>query len=194
MIENMVLKLVNQMEIEKLINKSSCEYYEYALIGMVEHAITVGTMLLLGVIFRQFLPTICFIVFFLSLRKRTGGFHANKFWQCYLGTVIIYSALVPTIPILCRNQTVMYAMLFLAMLLICIMGTINHPNMDMSKGELQESKKAARLLVLMEVMILVALVYLKADILYIGYMSAAIILCAFLMCLAKIIKQEVCVK
>ena len=80
------------------------------------------------------------------------------------------------------------------MLLICIMGTINHPNMDMSKGELQESKKAARLLVLMEVMILVALVYLKADILYIGYMSAAIILCAFLMCLAKIIKQEVCVK
>lgn len=64
MIENMVLKLVNQMEIEKLINKSSCEYYEYALIGMVEHAITVGTMLLLGVIFRQFLPTICFIVFF----------------------------------------------------------------------------------------------------------------------------------
>lgn len=194
MIENMVLKLVNQMEMEKIINKSSCEYYEYALIGMVEHVITVGTMLLLGVIFRQFLPTICFIVFFLSLRKRTGGFHANKFWQCYLGTVIIYSVLVPIIPILCRNQTVMYTMLFLAMLLICIMGTINHPNMDMSKSELQESKKAARLLVLMEVMILVALVYLKADILYIGYMSAAIILCAFLMCLAKIIKQEVCVK
>ena len=88
----------------------------------------------------------------------------------------------------------MYAMLFLAMLLICIMGTINHPNMDMSKSDLRESKKAARLMVLMEVMILAALVYLKADLLYIGYMSVAIILCAFLMCLAKIIKQEVCVK
>lgn len=194
MIEKMAIKIISQMEIEKIISKSSCEYYEYALIGLVEHSITVGTMLLLGFVFRQFLPTICFIVFFLSLRKRTGGFHANKFWQCYLGTVIIYSALVPIIPILCRNQAVMYAMLFLAILLICIMGTINHPNMDMSKSELQESKKAARLLVLMEVMILAALVYLKTDILYIGYMSAAIILCAFLMCLAKIIKQEVCVK
>lgn len=194
MIEKMAYKLVNQMEMEKIISKSSCEYYEYALIGMVEHAITVGTMLLLGLIFRKFLPTICFGVFFFSLRKRTGGFHANKFWQCYLGTVIIYSALVPIVPILCRNQAVMYAILFLAMLLICIMGTINHPNMDMSKGELQKSKKAARLLVLMEVTILVVLVYLKVDILYIGYMSAAIILCAFLMCLAKIIKQEVYVK
>lgn len=191
MIEKMALKIVNQMELEKIISKSSCEYYEYALIGMVEHVITTGSMLILGLIFRQFLPTICFMVFFLSLRKRTGGFHANKFWQCYLGTVIFYIAIMQIVPILCKNQTVMYGLLFFAMLLICIMGTINHPNMDMSKSELQESKKAARLMVLMEAMVLVALVYLKVDLLYIGYMSVAIILCAFFMCLAKIIKQEV---
>lgn len=194
MIEKMALKLVNQMEMEKIISKSSCEYYEYALIGMMEHAITVGTMLLLGVIFRQFLPTICFIVFFLSLRKRTGGFHANKFWQCYLGTIITYIVVMQVVPMFCINQTIMYGMLFFAIILICIMGTINHPNIDMSTSELQESKKAARLVVLMEVMIIAALVYLKADILYIGYMSVAIILCAFLMCLAKIIKQEVSIK
>lgn len=78
--------------------------------------------------------------------------------------------------------------------LICIMGTINHPNIDINKSELQESKKAARLIVLMEVMIIAALVYLKVDIPYTGYMSMAIILCAFLMCLAKIIKQEVFAK
>lgn len=194
MIEKMALKLVNQMEMEKLISKSSCEYYEYAVISMVEHAIAVGTMLLLGLLFRQFLSTICFMVFFFSLRKRTGGFHADKFWQCYLGTVIFYIVIMQIVPILCSNPTVMYAMLFLAILLICIMGTINHPNMDMTQRELQESKKAARLVVLTEVMIIAFLVYLKADIVYISYMSSAIILCAFLMCLAKIIKQEVKVK
>lgn len=194
MIEKMALKIANQMEMEKVISKSNCEYYEYALIGMIEHAVTVGTMLLLGLLFRQILPTICFIIFFLSLRKRTGGFHARKFWQCYLGTVIIFSMVIQIVPMLCRNPAVMYIMLILAIVLICIMGTINHPNMDMSKNELQESKKAARLLVLMEIMIMVALVYLKVDIIYIGYMSLAIILCAFLMSLAKIIKQEVCVK
>lgn len=194
MIEKMALKIVNQMEMQKIISKSNCEYYEYALISVVEHAITVGTMLLLGLLFRQFLHTACFMVFFLSLRKRTGGFHANKFWQCYLGTIIFYIAIMQIVPILCRKPTVMYGLLFLAMLLIYMMGTINHPNMDMSKRELRESKKAARLLIIMEVMVIAALVYLKADLLYIGYMSVAIILCAFLMCLAKIIKQEVCVK
>lgn len=194
MIEKIALKVVNQMEMQKIISKSSCEYYEYALISMMEHAITVGTMLLLGLIFRKFLLTICFMVCFFSLRRRTGGFHANMFWQCYLGTVIFYIAIMQIVPILCRERAVMYTMLFLAIVLICIMGTINHPNMDMSKSELQESKKAARLVVLMEVMIIVVLAYLKVYILYIGYMSIAIILCAFLMCLAKIIKQEVCVK
>lgn len=194
MIGKMALKIVNQMEMQKIINKSSCEYYEYALIVFVENVVTVGTMLLLGLLFRQFLHTICFIVFFLSLRKRTGGFHANKFWQCYLETVIVYIMIIQGVPVLCKNPVVMYVILFFAVLLICIMGTINHPNVDMSKSELKESKKAARLLVLMEVMIIAALVYLKADLLYIGYMSVAIILCAFLMCLAKIIKQEVCVK
>ncbi|MBD5543067.1 MAG: accessory gene regulator B family protein [Lachnospiraceae bacterium] len=194
MIEKMAIKIINQMEIEKIISKSSCEYYEYALIGMVEHAITVGSMLLLGMIFRQFLPTICFIVFFLSLRKRTGGFHANKFWQCYLGTVITYIAVMQIVPMICIKQPIMYGLLFFAITLICIIGTINHPNIDMSKSELQESKKAARLVVLMEAMIIAVLFYLKADILYIGYMSVAIILCAFLMCLAKFLKQEVCVK
>lgn len=194
MIENMVLKLVNQMEMEKIINKSSCEYYEYALIGMVEHVITVGTMVLLGLIFRQLLPTICFVVFFLSLRKRTGGFHANKFWQCYLGTAITYIVVMLVVPMLCMNRTIMYGMLLLAIILIFIMGTINHPNVDMNKSELKESKKSARLIVLMEVMLIAVLVYLKANILYIGYMSSAIILCALLMYLAKIIKQEVSVK
>ncbi|MDE7204570.1 MAG: accessory gene regulator B family protein [Lachnospiraceae bacterium] len=191
MIEKMALKIVNQMEREKIISKSNCEYYEYALIAIVENAITVGTMLLLGLLCKQFLYTICFLVFFLSLRKRTGGFHADKFWQCYLGTVIFYIAIMQIVPILCRNQAVMYGLLLLAMFLICIIGTINHPNMNMSKSELRESKKAARLLVLMEVMVIAISIYLKADLMYTGYMSAAIILCAFLMCLAKIIKQEV---
>ena len=191
MIEKMALKIVNQMEIEKIISKSSCEYYEYALIAMVENVATLGTILLLGVFFEKFLHTICFWAFFISLRKRTGGFHANKFWQCYLGTVITYIAVIQAIPLLCGTPTVMYGMLFLAIILIYVMGTINHPNMDMNKSELRKSQKAARLLVFVETMVIAVLVFLKADLLYIGYMSMAVILCAFLMCLAKIIKQEV---
>lgn len=88
----------------------------------------------------------------------------------------------------------MYGMLLLAVLVIEVIGTVNHPNIDMSKGELQENKKSARLLVLMETAVIVLLIVLEINQLYVSYMSIAIILCSFLMCLAKILKQEVEVK
>lgn len=186
MVEKIVLELVNQMEEKEIISNADGEYYAYALITMIENTMTIGTMLVSGILFRKFVYTICFLVLFLSLRTRTGGFHAEKFWQCYLGTVITYIAIMQVTPVLCKNMTVMYILLFFAIILILVMGTINHPNMDMDKSELRESKKAARLLTLIEGILIAALVYLKADILYIGYMSVAVILCASLMCFAKI--------
>ena len=72
MIEKMVLNLVSQMESKRMIDKADSDQYEYAMVTLIEHTITVGTMLLIGLIFNQFIPTVCFLVFFLSLRKRTG--------------------------------------------------------------------------------------------------------------------------
>lgn len=195
MIEKMVLKLVNLMETKKIIEKADIEYYEYALVSMAERIIAVGTMLIIGILFKQFIPTIIFLVFFLSLRKRTGGYHADKFWQCYLVTIITYVGVIQVAAAFSEKTSVaMYVLLILAVLVIEAIGTVNHPNIDLDKGELRESKRAARLLVLMEAAIIAALVALGANQLYVSYMSIAIILCSSLMCLAKILKQEVKVK
>lgn len=191
MIEKMALNLVSQMVIQKMIDKADGEHYKYALITMTEHTITVGTMLLIGLVFHQLMQTICFMVFFLSLRKRTGGYHADKFWQCYLMTVIIYILIIQAATVLSETPIVVYVMLSLAVLVIEIIGTVNHPNMDMDKGELQEAKKAARLCVLMELSVIVASIALKINRLYVSYMSLAVILCASLLCVAKVMKQEV---
>lgn len=161
---------------------------------LAEHIIGVGTMLIIGMLFKQFIPTVIFLVFFLSLRKRTGGYHADKFWQCYLLTIITYIAIIQMAPVLSQKKVIMYAILLFAVLVIEVIGTVNHPNIDMNKDELQENKKSARLLVLMETAIIVLLITLGISQLYVSYMSIAIILCSFLMCLAKIMKQEVKVK
>lgn len=194
MVEKMVMKLVTQMEERKIIEKSNSDYYEYVLLVLTEHLIGVGTMLIIGMFFKQFIPTVIFLIFFLSLRKRTGGYHADKFWQCYLATIITYIGIIKMAAVLSEKTYFMYGMLLLAVLVIEVIGTVNHPNIDMSKGELQENKKSARLLVLMETAVIVLLIVLEINQLYVSYMSIAIILCSFLMCLAKILKQEVEVK
>ena len=194
MIEKMVLKLVSQMESRKIIDEANSKYYVYALIMIVEHMIAVGTMLVIGMLFKQFIPTIIFLVFFLSLRKRTGGYHAGKFWQCYLMTILIYIGVIQVAVALSEKPLALYVMLFPAVFVIEIIGTINHPNIDLNKDELREMKKTARLLVLMETVVIAILVALDINQLYVSYMSVAIILCSSLMCVAKILKQEVKVK
>lgn len=158
---------------------------------MAEHIIAVGTMLIISMLFQQFAPTVVFLVFFLSLRKRTGGYHADKFWQCYLMTIITYIGVMQIAKVLAEKYYLMYSLLLIAVLIIEVIGTVNHPNIDLAEDELQEIKKAARLLVLIEVGIIAVLIALRLDRLYVSYMSIAIILCSSLMCLAKIIKQEV---
>lgn len=186
-----MLKLVDQMETENIIRKSERMNYEYALITMIERFISIGTILFIGLISKLFIPTLCFLIVFLALRKRTGGYHADKFWQCYLATTITYMAVIHLAVLLSSNKTVLFVALALAVLVIGAIGTVNHPNMDMNKEELQAAKAAARLLVLLEIMVIMIWAALDVNELCVSYMSIAIILCALLMCIAKIIKQEV---
>ena len=110
-------------------------------------------------------------------------------------TIVTYMGVIQVAAVLSEKTSVaMYAVLVLAVLIIETIGTVNHPNIDLDKGELRESKRAARLLVLIEAAVIVTLAVLEINQLYVSYMSISIILCSSLMCLAKILKQEVKVK
>lgn len=192
MVEMIANMIVDQMEEERLLCCEMKEHYVYALITMIEKSITITSILCIAVVFKQLIPMILFLSFFMALRKRTGGFHANSFWQCYLGTLAISVVIIFVCPILVNYINAIYVLLICSGMLICLIGTVNHPNMEMDCVELQESKRAARNLLALECMILVAAIILDMYKIYVCYMSVAIILCALLLVLAKILKQEVC--
>ena len=192
MVEMIANEIVDQMEKEKILHTEMREHYLYALITTIEKWITIVSILCIGVILKQAVPVMLFLTFFLSLRKRTGGYHANSFLQCYLGTLIISIDVVHVCPILVNYMYAVYILLVCSIVAIALIGTVNHPNQAMDCIELQESKKAARYLLGLECMILASAISLEICELFICYMSVAIILCAFLLCLAKILKQEVC--
>jgi accessory gene regulator B len=75
--------------------------------------------------------------------------------------------------------------------MIMLIGTVNHPNIHMDALELTEAKKAARILVLLEGSVICCFIILNAGKILISYMMIAVILCASLQSIAKIIKQEV---
>lgn len=191
MVESVVNAIMNQMEKEEVLSVETKEHYEYALIIMIEKWITIVSILFISVLLGKSVPMFLFLGFFLTLRKRTGGFHANSFLQCYIGSLIISVATIFLCSVVEYNMGVLYAMLFCAIVMIVVVGTINHPDLALDEYELHESKRAARNMLCLESMILFAAITLDIRHIYICYMSMAIILCAILMCVAKILKQEV---
>lgn len=191
MIEKLAIDIVGQMTEDRLIDDKYKEHYIYAFISLVERFLTVGTIILLSLVIKTFFPTLFFLFFFLSLRKRTGGYHFNCFYQCYLGTVITYLMIIGINAFMVKHPFLLLGLLLLAIGIIEVIGTVNHPNMHMDSEELAESKKAARILVLLEGSVIYCLFFLRADMIFISYMSIAVILCAALLGFAKIIRQEV---
>jgi len=191
MIEKIAIDLVDQMTETKLIHKDKAERYIYVAICWMEKFITIGTIILISIAVEKFLPTLFFLLFFLGLRKRTGGYHLDKFYQCYLASVLSYLVILGISTSLVGYPQLILGMLLFAMSVIGIIGTVNHPNMHMDSAQLAESKKEARIILLLEGSIIYCCVLLGADLIFISYMAIAVILCAALLCIAKILKQEV---
>ena len=191
MIEKIADDLIGQMTEARLIDKDMEERYIYVFICWIEKFITVGSIIVISLAFHKLFPTIFFLVFFLELRKRTGGYHLDKFYKCYLATVVSYLVIVIISARLSEHPQWLFAILVIAITGIGLIGTVNHPNMHMTSEELMESKKSARTIVLLEGCIILGCVLLDAEMVYISYMAIAVILCAALLCIAKIFKQEV---
>ena len=185
MVKNIVNAIVEQMEKENLLNIEMKEYFTYSIAMIIEKWITIISVLFVGGIFKQTVQMMLFLFFFLLLRKRTGGYHASSFLHCYIETIIISIVVIHMCLISARYMMVIY------LLVICSIGVVNHPNLALDYVEVNESKKAARCILAIESIIIVLLIVLDVCRLCVCYMSASIILCALLLGLAKIIKQEV---
>ena len=129
MIEKTAIDLVDQMTGTKIIDKDMAEQYSYILISWMEEFITVGTIILISIAVQMFLPTLFFLIFFFALRKRTGGYHLEKFYQCYLATIASYLITLIISEKLVNYSAQLFVMLLLAIGAIGIIGTVNHPNM-----------------------------------------------------------------
>ena len=191
MVEKIANNFIEQMVENKIINKEMADMYIYTFICFVEKFITIGSIIIISLITNNLLHTLVFLIFFFELRKRTGGYHLDSFYKCYFATVAIYLAVIHTVTSLVKYQQWLLGAVVIATIYIVITGTANHPNMHMNSEELMESKKLARLIVLLEVSIILGCVLLGASMIYTSYMAIAVVLCAALLLISKILKQEV---
>lgn len=141
--------MVEYLVINEIVQEKDREIYTYGLEVFGLKCVNYGTIILLSYIFDDFVPTIFFMICFLSLRGRTGGFHLKSAISCYIGTVGIYvltSKLL--VLVLLDNQILILGVAIIAGIAIWIIAPLNHNNLELDEKELSECKQATRILLI----------------------------------------------
>lgn len=194
MVAKLAESIVDTLEKEKIITAQLREHYIYACITLIERIVTILSLLCISIGMGNVVISFIFLEFFKLLRSRTGGYHAKNFSQCYLLSLIICIAVVCICSRL-QGQCIykgICIMFFMAFFVIFIIGTVNHPNVCFDESELRILKRWTRIILIVETSVIIGGSVLgDMNRKYIMAMMLAIILCAVLMVLAKIIGQEV---
>lgn len=75
------------------IDQGERETYEYCFEVLLSTVINLLAIIILAVITKLYIETLCFTICFMSLRGASGGFHAKTHWGCFIGLLIVYSVL-----------------------------------------------------------------------------------------------------
>ena len=86
----------------------------------------------------------------------------NTFFQCYLGTVVTYMLVLGLCMVLVDYPQLVFGLLLVAICIVEVIGTVNHPNIHMDAVELSESKRAARILCAVEVCVIYTFTLLRS--------------------------------
>lgn len=192
MAEYMTRILIESLFSYGLIKENDKEIYHYSAQVLIEKIIGLSVILVFSIIWGIVLETILFLFCFSGIRKHTGGFHANAFWECFISSVGVYIIYVKVIyPILANNINANMLFLVVAVIIIGGIGSINHPNMGWSKKEHNDSKMISRIMVVIEVSCIIIFYFLGMTTKYVLFMSFGVILSAFLLVLGKFVGQEV---
>ena len=191
MIENMVDRLVDFVITDTATNEKMRDWYAYSLLHIAETVVSCVTVLMIGFVSGQTIPVFLFLVFFLSLRSRAGGFHCGSFRNCYFGTIMCVVG-VEAVEYILRENVIMVDLLFVvAFITVATIGALNHPNVNMDQKEFINAKRMSRIILFIETIVIAVFFVLKVSRELINYMMLAVILNALLIIIGKYKHQEV---
>ena len=187
-------KKVTSFFIEKgIIEESKRNMCEYSLYTRMLTYITVLFMLGISIPAIGLFKSFILIIGILALRKRTGGFHANRAEKCFLlSNMVIFVLTWIIYPIFNEFRIIVLSMMYtISILLICFISPINHPNNPLGDDELKANK-----IIVIKIVLFLSITFLMGIIFTRLYSYSVVITLITItvmlsLMIAKILNQEV---
>lgn len=181
--------------VEYLIRNGALEekYKEDSIYGLtvaLEKIIVYSVFLCIAFLTRKLMEGVVFLIPFLVLRQTTGGFHAKTRLGCLMGSgITLLVALEITSPLADEYLVIFCGLLVLSVVCILCFAPVNHPNLMLTKEEIQRHRYWSRGVLTTELFIIIVGYLLHMW--WQQYIMMAIIICAVFIWIAKMFHQEV---
>lgn len=94
MLQTICHHISNRLVFSRIIKNEDQPIYDYGIYLTLMTIITTSTIAVLGFLLGKIGLTIVFLFVLASMRHYTGGYHANRYWQCYLLSCMSYCAVM----------------------------------------------------------------------------------------------------
>lgn len=184
--------LVRRLQEQEMIEESQCELYQYGLECLLGKFLNCFIVFMCAIVINEVVSSTVFLIFFLILRGRTGGYHASTEVGCTCGTLLIYLiAIKVVIPLLEKDRCIAFLCLCIVSVVVWMWAPVNHPNVNFSKVEMRQYRNRARTVLVLELLMIGILRVLEVCTEYYFSAISGMLLCAFLIIFAKVKGQEV---
>lgn len=140
----------NRLVLAHIIEKEKQSIYDYGIYLTLMTAITTGTIVVFGFLWGKLDLTMLFLFLLASMRHYTGGYHANRYWQCYLLSCITYCIVIYLVANKIPDNTiVLLVILVLVTLYNVAVGSLNSDKNPKTPEEMVLRKKRARLILVL---------------------------------------------
>lgn len=121
----------------EFVSKDKIEVCKYGIENLIATFLEIISVLVLAILFKNVIYTLIFLASLISLRRYTGGYHANTKKGCYIVFVavyLIYSVLLRYIPE--KHSVILGAItIFFTLIMVLCYAPIVHHNKKVSESE-----------------------------------------------------------
>lgn len=145
MLQTICHHISNRLVFSRIIKNEDQPIYDYGIYLTLMTIITTSTIAVLGFLLGKIGLTIVFLFVLASMRHYTGGYHANRYWQCYLLSCMSYCAVMYLVSNKILQDTILLSVIgIIAMMYNLVIGSLNSDKNPKTQEEMVLRKKRAR--------------------------------------------------
>lgn len=156
MYKKLSIQITRKLIDSKIIPIDDAEIYHYSFEVMISTFVSLLTILVWAIIFKQLHNALYFLVGFFICRTISGGYHADTHKNCFILTQLIFVSFLCFVTFIdiSNIKLILCIIMIFSNLIILLIAPIDNKNKKFSENEYQRYKKKSKVFVLISTVML----------------------------------------